>query len=221
MSLGSDFISGFEATRSIKEKRAERALRQELLEKELANRKAQQEAQLLADAQRQFSDQTFRAGEGERDRTFRRGERVGSQEFTGAEREKDRGYGTREREATQTFQGGENEKTRAQQKLLSDAQLLADAERLKQSGSQFDAKLGWEKDPANPDNVNKMAHARYLDPEGAPSAPPLPNAKAALENSRKATPPPAAAIEMLRANPQTAPQFRAKYGVDPEQYLKR
>lgn len=221
MSLGSDFISGFEATRSIKEKKMERALREKMLERDLANQKERQKTQLDAEAARLHAGFGFTATESEKDRAFRTNERTGTQTFTSGEREKDRGYGTSERVATQTFQGGENEKGRGLSRELQMQKMAQDAAAMKQGADQFGEKMGWEKDPMNPDNVNKMAYARYLDPDGAPPVPALPEAQKALENGRKGMGPPQAAIDMLRANPSTGEFFRAKYGVDPEKYLKR
>lgn len=176
MSLGNDFIGGFQATRAIREKRLDRdqqsalekARRDLELERDLKRGQLERDLQgerLTADATKQANAQTFQAGEGEKDRGFRRGERIGSQDY----------------------QSGES-------KLERDARLLATERTLNQAAQQFTKRLdfdqqnmrlgaglkareqNWRENPENPENKWRDARADQVEDLRAPFAPPAPGA---------------------------------------------
>lgn len=228
MSLGNDFIGGFQATRAIREKRLDRdqqsalekARRDLELERDLKRGQLERDLQgerITADAKKQFNQNFFAAGE----------------------RDAQNRYGTSEREATQTRAATESAKDRKLRKVLQDDQLT-------QSAKQFTDRIDFDRqnmglgaglkarelqiredladyrtDPENPDNewrrerANQVKDARGL---GTPSTPTTPKAPGAFTTP---TPPPAHAIAFLKANPSAAADFKKKYGVDPQQFLGR
>lgn len=163
MSLGSDFISGFTAVRDAKEKRkrreqdaqmaaAERALKLDLQARDMSAQHALQNDRLVADAKRQFADQTWRSGENATDRTWRSGESA-----------TDRTWKSSDRQAAQNFTAGENDAERRMRKLLQDDALKAAAKQFSQKLDFDYTNLGantalktrdqnWQENPENPYN---------------------------------------------------------------------
>lgn len=170
------------------------------LREEHAARKALQGDQLAADAarmQRELDDRAagraHQSTEADRQRGWQSGENTAQ-----------RGWQSGERLGTQSFGAGEAEKQRAFQAEIEKARRALEGE-----------KHAWDRDPANPSNIDRLAHADYLRSSGVPDLPVLPNSADALKNGTKgmqAAMPPAAAIDMLRKNPQLAREFEAKYG---------
>jgi len=168
---------------------------------------------------------------------------VATRTFQQGERDKDRTYGTSEREATQGFTTGRDATANSNQRYLQSEQLnaqsraaftkgLADsdasmrremAERAEQleKKRQFDAEFAAKYSPDSIDSKWKDVRTQQIEkdmsigrfaPPGTPGTAPVPSVLPGMK-------PPAQAIEALKKNPALAPQFRAKYGIDPAQYL--
>ena len=180
----------------------------------------------------QDARQRFEAEQGGLTRTFQQGER-----------DKDRTYGTKEREAAQGFTLGRDATANSNQRYLQSEQLNAQsraafeknlatsdtemrrdmekrAEQL-ESKRRFDAEFAAKYSPDSIDSKWKDVRTQQIEkdmsigrfaPPGTPAAAPVPSALPGMK-------PPEEAIKMLRNNPAMAPQFRAKYGIDPAQYL--
>lgn len=117
--------------------RARRELELDVLGKKVAADKELQNARLVSDAQRQFSQQGWQTGESEKDRGFRTGERIGSEGFTGMENQRQR-----------EFTGGENQRQRdfsgSQSQLDRDAANLRTQKQLDEAARQFNTKMPLE-----------------------------------------------------------------------------
>lgn len=163
MSLGNDLISGFTAVRDAKEKRkrreqdaqmaaAERALKLDLQARDMTAQQALQNDRLVADAKRQFSDQSWRSGESATDRSWRSNESAA-----------DRTWKTGDRQEAQKFTAGENDAERRMRKLLQDDALKATAAQFRDKLDFDYTNLGantamktrdqnWQENPENPYN---------------------------------------------------------------------
>lgn len=183
------FQGGFAIGAAAREKKKDREERAKIekaradLELDLVGRRASadkelQNDRLVADAQRQFNQQGFQSGESEKDRGFR-----------GGESEKERTARVGLQTGAQGFQSGQAELDRAARAAALDREM-------KQRQGQFEAELplkgaqlglqagkqSWEENAANPQNVNALAHAKYL---AGNTVPDLPNPQAALQNGTK------------------------------------
>lgn len=97
---------------------------------------------------------------------------------------------------------------------------FAERAKLQQNQRQFDAELAARNDPSTPDGIWKTTRAEQIRREWPRDNTDDPKAKGPAAAATPTIPPvPTGAIELLKKNPSMAPQFRAKYGVDPAQYL--
>jgi hypothetical protein len=178
MPWGDSFVSGFQAgsdARDRKKRRkleeAEQSLKRELTQKQLDADVAKMHATFGHDSTQRALDRELQAGlvdkrlthqsaEGDKERTWRTGERTGAEAFQGSQAELDRGV-----------------RALLEGRRLEQQRELDDAARTFQQ-----RKLDWETNPDNPRNVLDREHANYFRRGGAPDLPALPNAQSALEN---------------------------------------
>jgi hypothetical protein len=226
--IGDGFTSGLELGSRIRDngkrrkiEEARMAMDKEQFQKSQELQRTRDALQMDHDMKKLMAEQNWRSGEGDKDRGWRSGER-----------EKDRG-----------FRSTESAADRAIAKQNADTH-----QRASDAGVLFGGKkLAWEMDPENPHNKVLNSQSEYYsagrqspretleyDPEGnlvgrkvvqpmaggpaaAPAAAETMNPGAKLAAKKNV---PLSAIQYLRKNPQTAEQFKAFYGVDPEEYLK-
>lgn len=208
---------------------AEAAQRRKDREQQTALDKARRDLELQRDAMRYKNEGDRQQAGFEHDNTSRKD----TQQFTSGRDATLSGYEERRMNNSQQFQAG-------QSKLDRDARQLAEQRKLEQDAKQFAEKkaleyaqlglgatnqaesLAWKKDPENPENKWRSERAAQVKemnrPFSAPGAPAAPKPAAPAPNSAKPTP---AAIDYLKKNPNTADQFRRKYGLDPADYLGR
>jgi hypothetical protein len=146
--------------------KAEREMRMDLQARQLAQQQRLQEL-----------DQLFRGTEGEKDRTFRTGERVGSETFQGgladkdrifrsSEADKDRGFRTGEREAGQTFTAGQSQLDRDARQVSLDKELTQRGQLTATDQALREKEFGYKASPTNP--LNKYYDALATAQAGAP-----------------------------------------------------
>lgn len=88
--IGDGLAMGAQMALDYKRDKAERALRQKLLEDQIKAERERQQAELTEAARRQQEQNGFTSGESEKDRTFRTGERRGGEGFQATQAELDR-----------------------------------------------------------------------------------------------------------------------------------
>lgn len=169
MSLAQDLIGGFQATRSIREKKLQRQFEDEMEEKK-RNREVERDAKqerlardlqterITSDAQKFFSGQEFTGRENALNRGHQTSERVGSQEYGSGETDKKLKAG-----ATESALEREARKTALDRQLGQDMEKFRTEMPLRgaQVGTQMRAQE-WQENPDNPYNRIRDAQAEKL-----------------------------------------------------------
>lgn len=215
--LQGGFQMGFGAATQKKrdQKLAEEQKARDVLQAE--QQKQMQDDRIVADADRDFKNNTWRSGESQLERNSR-----------STEAATDRGFRSTEAATERGFRSGESQKERENrltsqtmgieaQRVLQNESLLAQAarqqEQLTQGQGQFDATLGlsrdkfsWDQNPDNPENVSRAAYAKALAAKsmdfgdlktpgaGGQVPPPSPSRSLTTEDQ--------AALQWAKSNPQ-------------------
>jgi hypothetical protein len=171
MSLGSDFIGGFNATSEARARKKKLEQDERLTQAEAQLRRDLQKNQIDSDVQRMREGFTNNSLEADKDRSWRRDERLGGETFQDGQSTKSQTYDAKRLKSTQDFQAGESMKDRMDRAIESQARLLSDARRMNNEERRTDimGKEATTRAAAGPAAYrNQPSYEQEYDPDGTP-----------------------------------------------------
>lgn len=225
MSLGSDFIGGFTAVKDAKARNAKMEQDERLAQADAQLRREMQQRQIDSDVMRMREGFGHSSTEADKDRSWRTGERTGSETFTAGQNTADRTFRTSERlggqefaatqqRKDQDFRGSQADKDRlarevdnAAQNIFRDRQLAAQEKQAEAQLKLMGQRTGprWEQTVIGTNgSPDTKIHGYGMPPGGMPQrggttqGSPLPAVPAPFGDSNGGAP---------RANQTPAPSF--------------